>query len=213
VTDLFDDKFFSADSLDWIDDDATSLETPRRLPDALTYSRRAAKIEALTAQKKQHIRAFFTRLPEPGECIHVISDGHFDYFLFIPIVITLLGGHVDEVYGSTWTMSRINVNELLAMYDAGKIGRIGVLTGTYFKRREAAVAAMLISGLQARGQQYRAFENHAKVILIKAGDTHIIIEGSANWTANPRLEQSMITNDAGLYTFHKRWMLDFLEGE
>lgn len=32
------------------------------------------------------------------------------------------------------------------------------------------------------------------------------MEGSANWTANPRTEQNIITNSRDVYEFHKSWL-------
>jgi hypothetical protein len=107
-------------------------------------------------------------------------------------------------------MSRSNVTELLSLFDAGAISSIAILTGTYFKRRETSVYATLLAGLQERKQRYVAFSNHAKVLLMTNGADHIVIEGSANFTANPRTEQYTMTNDADLYKFHREWMEHFL---
>ena len=81
-----------------------------------------------------------------------------------------------------------------------------MLTGLYFKRRETAVYSRLVSGLLQRGQRYAAFKNHAKIILIGKSKHWITVEGSANFTSNPRLEQYVISNDRTLYNFHKAWM-------
>ena len=107
-------------------------------------------------------------------------------------------------------MNRANVTELLDLYDAGKVRAVAILTGTYFKRREAAVCNTLVSGLLDRGQRYRAFQNHAKVLLLAAPPDFLTIEGSANFTANPRLEQSVVTNDRELYDFHRSWFEEML---
>jgi hypothetical protein len=87
-----------------------------------------------------------------------------------------------------------------------------VLTGTYFKRRETAVYAFLLEGIRARGGRFRAFQNHAKVQLIANPDRDAwyTVEGSANLTSNPRLEQYVITNDRPLWEFHRRWMEEML---
>jgi hypothetical protein len=71
-----------------------------------------------------------------------------------------------------------------------------------------AVYAMLLDGIRARGGRYRSFQNHAKVLLLSNAGTGvwISVEGSANLTSNPRLEQYVITNDQGLYDFHRGWM-------
>lgn len=191
---------------DWIfgDDSEDELETTR-MPES-TMLRRESKIKAIQALRREKAKAILTELPQRGESYHIISNGSFDYFNFCPIIIDYLHGYTEAFYGSTWTMSRYNVNELLGLLDAGKIGRISMMTGIYFKRRESAVYATLLEGLQERHQRFLCFECHAKIMLFNHKNTYIVMEGSANFTANPRLEQNVIIHDKALWQFHKAWM-------
>lgn len=184
-----------------------AAETPD-MPSARSV-RIAARRRLKNAQRLQTIREVLPRIPAPGEQIHTISDGKFDYWLFVPAIVKLIGPPA-EFYGSTWTMSRPNVQDMMELFDQGQLSSINILTGTYFKRRETAVYSMLVAGIQARGQRYKAFENHTKIILLHRGRHYISIEGSANFTANPRLEQQVITNDRTLYNFHRSWMEEML---
>ena len=43
-------------------------------------------------------------------------------------------------------------------------------------------------------------------MLFEAPPDFIVIEGSANFTANPRLEQNVMVNDEDLFRFHAEWM-------
>ena len=196
-------------SLDWALDDAFSLETTRTLAGPRVLSRRPRR-RNLSALRAEELTAFYTRLPEPGESLHIVSNGRFDYWHFAPVSLALLGRPADALYGSTWTMNRANVTELLDLYDTGKVRTVAIVTGTYFKRRESAVCNTLVSGLLDRKQRYRAFQNHAKVLLLAAPPDYLTIEGSANFTANPRLEQSVVTNDEDLYQFHRAWFEEML---
>ncbi len=191
-------------------DDAPPLESTVTLEEARQLRRRPTRRRLLSAVREEALSDFFTRLPEPGETLHVVSNGRFDYWQFVPVSLALLACPAEALYGSTWTMNRGNVLELLALLDSGRIGRASVLTGTYFKRRETAVATTLTEGLLTRGQRYRAFANHAKVILLAAPPDFLTFEGSANWTANPRLEQTTVTNDRDLYQFHRAWFEEIL---
>jgi len=198
-----------ADAFGSLFGDVEEAETPTELGRPRVIRRRPAR-RSIAALQEEELAGFYTALPAPGESLHVVSNGKFDYWRFVPVTLALLGRPADELYGSTWTMSRQNVRELLALLDAGQIRSASILTGTYFLRRESAVAATLQEGLRARGQRYRAFANHTKVVLLGAPPDWIVLEGSANWTANPRLEQNLITNDEGLYRFHREWMEHFL---
>lgn len=180
------------------------------MPDPLQTRREHKLVSRLRLQTKELAR-IMPALPEPGESHHLVSDGRFDYWRWVPHLLGLLGPAA-EAYVSSWTMNRQNVLEMLELFDAGKIQRLAVLTGLYFKRRESAVYAQLVTGLMARGQRYSAFANHAKVMLLtEASGTHwLTLEGSANLTGNPRLEQQVITNDRGVYQMHRTWMEQML---
>ena len=200
------------DSFDWIDNEQP-LETVTQLSESLIHKRRALKREMVRIEKRAHAEAFLTELVDIGDTWHVISNAKYDFWTWIPVYIKLLGGHIDQLYGSTWTMSRVNVEELFIHFDAKQIDTVAILTGTYFKRRETAVFATLLEGLQQRQQRYKAFENHTKVLLMSSDPHYITIEGSANFTSNPRLEQYTMTNDKALFEFHQGWMEEMLHGK
>ncbi|HRK33039.1 MAG TPA: hypothetical protein PLJ47_00490 [Candidatus Hydrogenedentes bacterium] len=194
---------------DWMFSDA-AIETTRELDAGRLLKRRPKHRKDRTLLKQEALADVLTTIPAPGESWHLVSNAKFDFFSCVAVIVKHLGGKGVAFHGSTWTMSRSNVTELLSMFDAGAISSIAILTGTYFKRRETSVYATLLDGLQARGQRYVAFSNHAKVMLLANDTDHIVIEGSANFTANPRLEQYVITNDRDLYEFHRSWMDHFL---
>jgi hypothetical protein len=187
-------------------DGREDLET-EFMPTARAY-RLAARRKVAQIGQRQALSDLLCGLPAAGESIHVVSEAKFDFWTWVPVLVGWLGGRTEALYCSTWTLSRNNAVEMFGLWDAGAIGAAHFLTGTYFKRRETAVYAMLLDGIRARGGRYRAFQNHAKVLLLSNAGTGvwISVEGSANLTSNPRLEQYVLTNDKGLYDFHRGWM-------
>lgn len=185
------------------------LETADTLEKSIIHKRRPRR-KNFSALKQERLQDVVTQIPEPGESYHIISNGKYDFWSFIAPVINYLGGKVDFLYGSTWTMNRNNVVALFGLFDSKKIDSINILTGTYFKRRESAVYATLAQGMIERSQKFIAFENHAKVLLLQAGENFISIEGSANFTANPRVENYCMSNDKKLLEFHRVWMESML---
>ena len=170
-----------------------------------------SKMKAKTFLKKEKANEVFYELPASGESIHIISNGSFDYFNLIPFAIDLLGGNCNDFYFSTWTLNNQNSEAILKLYDDGKVKSINALVGLYFKTRESAVFNMLYEGLLSRGQKLFANANHSKITLLDNGKDYIIIEGSANFTANPRIEQFVITNSKELHEFHKKWMDEIIK--
>lgn len=80
------------------------------------------------------------------------------------------------------------------------------LTGLYFKVREPDVYSFLAEEFTRRGQKFICADNHAKIAAMFTSGGDICVEGSANFTANPRIEQFTISNDTALANFHKKWI-------
>jgi len=196
------------DDLSWMTG-APALETPHIIEDARIL-RRDARARAIRATQKEELEKILTELPQPGEAWHIVSNGHFDYWQFTPVILSLLARPAEAFYGSTWTLNRGNVLELFELYDTGRIRAVTMLTGMRLGAIKPAVRNTLVAGLLDRGQRYLAFKNHAKVMLLDAPPDYFVIEGSANFTANPRLEQTVLVNDRNVFDFHRTWMEDML---
>ncbi len=175
------------------------------VPDRCLAYGHTPKLRTVNAMKRRWAISEIGRLPEPGESIHIVSNARFDFWDWVPAIIEMAAPRVvDEWFGSTWILNRRNAVELLALYDASKIRRIGFITGIYFKRRESAVFATLYEGLKARGQRFKAALNHSKWFAMRFDDgTGITVEASANFTENGNMEQFVYTNDAGLFDFYR----------
>lgn len=191
-------------------DDTEELESSE-MPEARVHRRRPRKRLLRQALQGEEIAAIVPTLPAPGESLHIIANGNYDFWRFVPHLLELLAAPAQGWF-STWTMNRGNVLELLDLFDGGKLTSILMLTGLYFKRRESAVYATLLEGLQDRNQRYLAFRNHAKLILLQTSTAALVVEGSANFTANPRVEQYVLTHDLDLLKFHAGWMEEMVHG-
>jgi len=173
--------------------------------------RRQTKIKTVSLMKREKAAKAINELPLAGWSYHYITNGSYDYWSIVPALVELLHG-AEEAYFSTWTLSQENCLEMFGLFDDKRLERVTFLTGLYFKRRTTAVYAMLFDGMRERGQRYVAAKNHSKIILLKGGKNYIVVEGSANFTSNPRIEQFTMFNDKELYDFHKEWMEKIVNG-
>lgn len=188
-------------------DDTSDAESTKIVSSRIL--KRKSKDRYINGMKKEELSKLLDVLPEEGESFHLISNGKYDYYTFIPTILNHVG-HIDEFWGSTWTMNRANLEDLFSLFDSGKIDTMNIITGLFFKRRETSVYATLVDGMSRRKQKVKSCENHAKILLIRSGEKYYVVEGSANWTANPRIEQNMITQSKELYNFHKGWMQEYI---
>lgn len=187
-----------------IEDNTSILLTSRKL-------KIREKLKTKSFLKKEKANEVFSEIPGENESIHIISNGSFDYFTLVPICIELMGNSCNNFYFSTWTLNNSNSEAILKLYDDKKVQKINCLVGLYFKKREAAVFNMIYEGLKERGQRIFSNENHSKITLLDNGKDYIVIEGSANFTANPRIEQFTVYNSKQLFDFHKSWMDEIIK--
>jgi len=175
------------------------------LPNSRALRHDAAR-RLLRVRQRQALTHVLAAPPAPGETVHLLSAAKWDFWTWVPVMLDWIG-HTEKLRCSTWTLNRQTAVELFELWDAGRIGSVDFLTGLYFKRRETAVYTYLVNGIRKRGGRYRAFRNHAKVLLLAnpQADAYITVEGSANLTANPRWEQYAITNHRPLWEFHRSW--------
>lgn len=172
--------------------------------------KRKTKLKANTFLKKEKAIKVLTELPKIDESIHIVSNGSFDYFTLIPILIELEKKQIKDFYFSTWTLNQTNSEAIINLFDEKKVQSINCLVGLYFKKRESNVFNYLYESLKERNQRIFSNENHSKITLLNSDENYYIIEGSANFTANPRIEQFTIHNSQYLFNFHKEWMDEIL---
>lgn len=175
----------------------------------LKHTQKLTKKEHRTYLSRQRVEQIITEIPRPGEATHIVSNGYFDYYDIIPAFCKLIKKPL-ELFATTWTVRYESVTNMMELFDNGAIKSIHMVVGEYLKSREPAVYNLLFESCNNRGQVCKARKNHTKITLLGNHDEElfIVIEGSANFTANPRVEQYIINNDKELYEFHKKWIIN-----
>ena len=185
------------------------LET-EHMPGSRNALKRSARHRFRRDLRVKELEVLFPEM-EAGYVYHVISGGRFDSFNFAPMLFRRFGV-IREYWFTTWALNRDNVVDMLGMFDRGEIGGIHAFVGTYLKRRETAVYGLLLKGLQERGQRMKAFKNHTKVQVFRMGGIDIVVEGSANLTANHNCENFVVSVGAGdLADFHCGWLEEMMD--
>ena len=185
-----------------------SMLEDTRLPSRPQSITRKLKRKMIDRQRKTDLADIVESLPVPGVSHHIITHGKFDFYDILPRILDLGKMHGAVVSAATWCCNRRCALDLLERIASGQIGSMKLIVGLYLKRREQAVFSTLATGLAKHGQKLLATECHAKIFTIQHENNFITIEGSANWTSNPRIEQIAIINDRGLHDFHAQWIKD-----
>jgi hypothetical protein len=147
-------------------------------------------------------------LPGPGESVHTLLTGTFDFMLVLTCVIQQRPSPCDHLRVTTLAFSRRNTQELAKLLDARLVGRLTLLCSDFMAKSNRTIYEGAVEELvTARGQTVASSRCHAKVACLAFEDgLQLVFEGSANLRTNKNVEQVTATNDAGLHDWHASWI-------
>lgn len=158
------------------------------------------KFETLHNERISNVKDLCGRLPVPGEVMMLWTLNSFNAFTFIVYVIKHVGS-IDELSFSTYSLNERILSSLCRWYDKGEIRKVNILISGSIRQRMPKVYDLLCSQSSARNINIRYEWNHSKVILMRVGDDHLLVEGSGNFSENALYEQYVFLNDEKAYSF------------
>lgn len=151
-------------------------------------------------------RDALTIIPEPGEAVHCVLTGRYDFMDAVSVLIEKLGT-IDRLTLATLAFARRNLVEMLRLFDTGAVKALTVLVSAYFKAHNPETFQEALDELRARGQRAAAARCHAKVLILAAATgARIVAESSANLRANGNIETATLFHDAALAAWHEQWI-------
>lgn len=151
-------------------------------------------------------------LPAAGESIHGVISGKYALWDLVPAIIEH-GHRIDTLHLATLGFSKQNAAELLGFLDDGRVKSVALLVSYYFKKTSESIYESLVPELLKRKQRVLAMRTHCKIVLVKTTRrTSYVVESSANLRSCKNIEQFVFTRDARLYSFHRGWMDELLNG-
>jgi hypothetical protein len=183
---------------------------PEARPSTLSRRQQARDFRARLRRTAQ-LRAagqVLDHLPGPGESVHTLLTGCFDFALVLTVVIQSRPALCETLRITTLAFSRRNVQELARLLDGRKIRRLVLLTSDFHAKSNAGIYAGAVKELaQERGQAVATARCHAKVCTLAFADgLRLVLEGSANLRTNKNWEQLTAINDADLHDWHAAWI-------
>src|SRR5262245_20486535 len=147
------------------------------------------------------------RLPEPGESLHALMTGLYDFLTLVGHVITHRPAPCAWLRIATLAFSSRNTHELAALLDGGAVACAALLWSHIFANHNNAEYAEAVRELGGRGVRVAAPRSHAKVTCLEFEDgAKLVFEGSANLRTNGNIEQFALFNDAELHDWHALWI-------
>jgi hypothetical protein len=183
---------------------------PEGRPSARPANVRARAFRAEQRRKAQ-LRAaaeVLPHLPGPGESVHTLLTGTFDFLLVLTCVIRSRPASCDTLRLATLAFSRRNTQELCRLLDGRLVRHLTLLCSDFMARSNPGIYQGAFEELAGhRGQTVASARCHAKVSCLAFADgLRLVFEGSANLRTNKNVEQMTAINDAGLHDWHAAWI-------
>lgn len=164
------------------------------------FSKELMPITSLKALKKALERV------EMGKVIQYATGGQFSMHELLTYLLYITGKA--DVTFCTWTITETPARAVKNLMDNGLIGSLTCLLDHRVKIR----AAKQVVFLENIADKVVLTKVHAKVTLIENEDWAIAVISSANFSKNLRLEAGAIFCDRESVAFHKRWILNAIDG-
>jgi hypothetical protein len=146
-------------------------------------------------------------LPGPGESLHALMTGLYDFMTLVGHVITHHPAPCADLRIATLAFNSRNTHEITQLVDGGAVRRVSLMASDFFSKHNKAEWAEAVREFQDRGQAIAAPRSHAKVTCLHFEDgAKLVFEGSANLRTNGNLEQFALFNDPGLHDWHATWI-------
>jgi hypothetical protein len=136
----------------------------------------------------------------PGMTVHYVSKGDWSMHDLVMQLVKTLGP--SEIFFTTYALRETPIRQLVMGLQNGSITAIKMLVDTRAKIRTPEVFEMAKMNFCQIGQ----LNIHAKVCVIKSTKGSVCITGSANWTANPKIEAGVVSMNNELAEFHISWI-------
>jgi hypothetical protein len=179
-------------------------------PTVEDYRRRTREFRASLRRKAQLQKAaeVIPHLPGPGESLHTLLTGFFDFALVLTCVLRSRPVPCEHARVATLSFGGKNVQEIGGWLDGGYVRHLTLLCSDFMekscpKEYRGAVAELV----EQRGQVVGSARCHAKVVTLAFADgQRLVFEGSANLRTNKNLENLCVINDPGLHDWHAAWI-------
>lgn len=155
--------------------------------------------ETIICKSPDKVKQLVKALSE-DKIIHFISKG--DWSMHDLIIELLNNYYPAELYFTTYALRELSVRQLLQALEKKRLLAVHILIDTKARSRTPDVIQLAEMNLN----RVYLTSIHAKVAILKTADSIISINGSANWTTNPRIEAGTISTNKSVGEFHINWM-------
>jgi hypothetical protein len=136
--------------------------------------------------------------------IHYVSHGHWSLHNLLEWILPKVGPC--NLYIATWSLSEDATRSIISLAEQDLIKKIYAILDYRAKNRHEASFFLA----QNHFAKIHTTACHAKVTVIQTDTLTLTINGSPNYTNNPRIESGVISVSPSVASFHINWIMDVI---
>lgn len=180
------------------------------------YSVKAEGKKLLRKETAAEIFRQIGGIPKPGQSFDILTNGQSNAGGFYE-VIRDEWKIIEYVCIATWIINRDYIEMLYRDVGSGKIKNLVFIISNRMSQLGKGHAPnfniMKTLFTSNPNIKFRVVNSHSKTYAMTNGVDFITVDGSGNWSENPRLENFTITNDKAKFDFRRQWMEELCEKE
>lgn len=184
-----------------------------------TGKKESPKTKAKRAMRKQSAKEIFEKIggiPKNGESFDILANGQSNAGGFYE-VIRDKWGTVDCLCVATWMINRYYIDLLIEDIESGRLKKLVFVISNRMKQlgkgHTPNFNRMKAKFSEIENIHFRVINSHAKTYSMTNGVDYITIDGSGNWSENPRIENYTISNSKTKYDFRYEWMMEMCKAD
>jgi hypothetical protein len=144
---------------------------------------------------------------EKGTIYNIVTQKIINPYGFI--LVACKHAPINHFYIATYSINLKAMEIITNLMDAGLIKKWTLVLNCNMKFKMKGKDVVLLEEEKKR-DNFRIIKkySHAKVTLIEQPNIRLVIQGSGNYSENPKIEQYTICDDQNLFDFHRGWMED-----
>jgi len=164
------------------------------------------KRKTIFIKRTETIQKMIPNRFEENDSTHIISNGSFGSNELLTAINNKF--NINVLWITTWSINNDFIDSIKKM----TLNKLYFLCDKSLKSRKIAYYGRMMEAIKKIDSKVKMIAGlHSKVTIAETEKMgKLIIEASANYSKNVRIEQFVVTRDEALYNFHKDWMKKLL---
>jgi hypothetical protein len=138
---------------------------------------------------------------QEGDSWHILTNGEIDAIAFLRMLVRRQP--LDFLSVSTWKITEPEIDELRRLLEIGRLGRVDFYVGKLYNANLYDAYVRMRQLVKAYGGRVSILSVHAKTAVGMGPEFSFVMEGSANYNVNMKIENYCITIGRGLALAYK----------